>query len=261
MSKKLSLVALIALGLGASQASAAIRIDFADDAANSTPGFRISQNAAGGIADRFELGSDQPNNADNLDFLRITSVSTGATDSINFIIVLPEMRIVNNMGADGVGIDQYSLVFGGGNSTVVNGFKIYHTDDNGLQDVLLQADITLLESMVTVGSSGNVEANPLIGLTNIQLITNNILVSGNDYDGPDFQTLVDFKNDALLGADFVAGIFSAGSVLSQRILANTTTEGSAAGSIESVIPEPGTFFMLAVGAMMAVRSRVNRRRD
>ena len=241
MLKRFSIVAAVAVLLAGAPAFASIQIDFSDDETSNDPGFRIG---AGGLPALLEIGSNVAFGADGLDFLRITSVSDGSIDVLDFIIVLPELQF-SALLSDGPAVDIYDIeIAGGGTGPVVDGFRIYAALDTGLLLPLLQADFEVLDDAVVVGSSGLIESAPDIGLTNCETLNG----------GGAIATLANFCDGATIGADFVAGIFSGGTDISSAIMSGDSVEGSSAGSIEAV-PEPGTILLLVTGTLMAVRSR------
>lgn len=239
--------------IGASSISAAsVRIDFADDSAVLTPGFVVRPaNVMSPISDYLQLGSNVPLAGDGVDFMRITSSnsSTLGSDVLGFIVTMPDFTVANIGDADGVLVDRYQASFATGNPTFqANGFVIYGVADTGLTIPYLVADMTLLDrTLFLFGGSGSIESSVGLNLTNVRLL-NGANVS--------YATLREFAQTAGAGASFVAGISSAAgssTSISQRMLARQLVNGSSSGSIESVIPEPATLVLLALGAFAAKR--------
>jgi len=260
MARKISIVASLALALVAIPAwGADIRIDFSDDSGSSTPGFRIRDldDVGPDISEAYELGRNNfdpdglgdGSDASDLDFLRITSStsSVAGADVVGFIVVLPDLYLTDIGAADGTFIDCFGLSFFGGGTTAINGFQIFDIADTGLTTPLLQADITLVDAeFLTVGSSGTVEPTVTINLTNVDALGLGQFIT----------TLAEFEDfaDAGGGADFVAGVFAGFNNIGGEVLGGDSVAGSAAGSVFAV-PEPGTLALLAVGALLATRSR------
>lgn len=249
-------LALSAL-LAASVASASpVRIDFSGNTPPTLPptgpGFRISDAGTADtpdVSESFRLGSGVANNADGLNYLRITSStsSTLGVDVLNFIVVVPSLLISDIGLYDGNPFteDYFGLRFADGSTNVVNGFAVYHEADVLLASPLLLADITLVDPLLVFSESGFLEGTPgVVGLSNM-----NLTLLGSAYT-----TLVEFMAMGAGGADFTARINTAGTNIGADILNRLTIEGSSNGSVET-IPEPGTLLLTAAGVVMLLRRR------
>ncbi len=245
---------------GSTLIAAPVRIDFSGNTPPTLPptgpGFRISDQMATdtpNVAESFDLGSRLPNNAGQLNYLRITSAtsSTGGSDVSDFIVVIPGFLISDNVpGGAGMGapFDMFGLSFKtptGGAPSVSNGFAIYAATDLALLTPLLLADIALMDPFIVVSESALVEGTPgAIGLSNIHTLNG----------GAALATLQEFAANGTVGADFTARINSAGDNIGDNILNQLTSEGSANGSMETV-PEPATLALVIAGAVMFARRR------
>lgn len=258
MAKYLSVVAIFALCV--SPAFGSVQINFSDDDISLDPGFRITNVDGIGISEKLELGSDFGlNAADGLDYMRIsgaTSSDMGLTVA-NFIVVIPELRIVSQIGPPVGGITLYNLeIFTGGFSSIATfgntaGFRVYASvADVFANSPLMIADVNLLDPFLVVGSAGVVEASvSFVNLTNVRLSPAGTL----------HPTLVEFSAAANVGggADMNVNVSAAGQNIANRINAGQTVAGSSSGSVLAV-PEPGTLMLLAAGAMLTLRRRKGR---
>jgi hypothetical protein len=241
--------AVLTIALGATTALAMpVQIDFSAGNVVVAPGYRLSDTGAPGFDNRLDIGSRLPNNADNLNFLRVTSAtsSTLGADVQDYIVTLPRM-LVSNIGGGGFPATFGLALDNGSGSPVMslaNGFAIYNAADVLLTTPLLLADITLVDPLLVIGESGLVEGTTgVVGLSNIHTIG----------AGGALPTLVEFATSgAVGGADFTARINSAGIDIASNINAGILTEGSANGSVQT-IPEPTTLSLMALGALMWTR--------
>lgn len=220
------------------------------------PGFRMDDSSPG-VAPNFDnqlaIGSGLANNADNLDFLRISSSSssTGGADVAGFIVVLPRM-IVTDINSSGPSISYFGLHLddGSGNPvmTMTNGFKVFAATDAGLTTPLLLADLTLVDPLLSIGESGLVEGTTgVVGLSNIHTLGL----------GSTFATLAEFAANGASGADFTARVNTAGIDIANNAMAGIMTEGSSNGSVQTV-PEPTTMSLIGLGALLLVRHRARK---
>jgi hypothetical protein len=247
MLRKISACIVLAVAISATPVLGSVRIDFSDaSCAGCDPtGFRISNPGGGPISDRLEFGSDQPLNGDMLDYLNVTFASVGGVPALDgALVVVPEFKINSYFGNVG-GVDLFNLGFypGGGQGPVAGGFKVYAPGDSAFAHLLMHADISLSDFLYVVGASGQIEPLVSLNLTNVGLTP----------EGMTYPALVAFKADAVLGADFLGGINAAGKNMVTEINMGHEFTGSANGSIQSTIPEPGTLLLLAVGGLFAAR--------
>jgi hypothetical protein len=239
---------MLALALAATPSFGAIQYTYSDDQATPFEGFRFSSPAGGPIDDLLEIGSNQPNNLDGLDFLRIQTPDNGGLNSIhNFILVLPEFRLslLANHMCNPNGITTYGLDF----ATQDHLVRIYDAADTLLTTPLLIGTMNINNPLMVLTANGFVA--PDIDYTDIT----NIVTTAPGGLFPDLVSLATMAAGS--GADFSSTLSRAlnqGEAFCTFIDAGTQFEGAANGDLTAV-PEPGTILLLVAGAIGAVRSR------